>query len=396
MKIICFYLPQFHPIAENNAWWGPGFTEWHKVATARPRFRGHYQPHLPGELGFYDLRLEQTRHAQAELACAYGISGFCYYHFWFNGHMLLEQPFNAVLESGRPAFPFCLCWANENWTRRWDGGERQILIRQSYEDYDAAAHIDWLMRAFEDGRYIRVHGKPLLLIYNPSEIPDLRTTIDAWQAAGRQRGLSGLYLCGVQSVRNTLADAEMIAAGFDAVVDFLPRPDLRGGRVLGNLAAYLLPRAINRLLRTLNLDTRVPLLPVTNVFSYRRLMDNARRRLDGARTHHPCVIPSWDNSPRRREGADVYQNDDPAAYERWLSEALLSVQGKPKDEQLVFINAWNEWGEGCHLEPDCRHGRLFLEATRAAVAKAQTDTTPAISPESNPAELPVLVSRRRS
>ncbi len=378
MKVICFYLPQFYPISENNAWWGPGFTEWRNVAKARPRFRGHYQPHLPGELGFYDLRLEETRIAQAELARAHGVSGFCYYHFWFNGRMLLERPFNDVLGSGRPALPFCLCWANENLTRLRDGGDKRVLIGQSYGRYQPEAHIDWLMHAFEDGRYIRVDGRPLFAVYNPSAIPELARTITQWQRAARRRGLPGLYLCGVQSEHNRLNEAEMVAIGFDAVIDFLPRPDMRGARGAANRLAYLLPRTINRLLRTLHLDARLPLTPVVNVFSYRRLVENALQGLDGAHTRHPCVLPGWDDSPRRREGASIYQNDNPALYGDWLAHALLSVKDKPEDEQLVFVNAWNQWAEGCHLEPDCRHGRAFLEATRDALMLARTRAAEAV------------------
>lgn len=390
MKTICFYLPQFHPISENNAWWGPGFTEWRRVAKARPRFRGHYQPHLPGELGFYDLRLEQTREAQAELARAHGISGFCYYHFWFNGRMLLEQPFNEVLESGRPALPFCLCWANENWTRHRERGKKQLLIGQSYDKYDVDAHIDWLMRAFDDGRYIRVDGKPLFIVHTPSDIPDPARTVDAWQRAASRRGLDGLYLCGVQSARNTLSEAELIAAGFDAAIDFLPRPDARGPRDNARLSTDILPRAVNYLLRVLKLNTRLSPLPVSNTFSYRGLADTSRTKLNGARTRHPCVIPGWDDSPRRREGVNIYQNDDPAVYGDWLTDALVSVIGKPEDEQLVFVNAWNEWSKGCHLEPDCRHGRAFLEATREAVANARAraaDVPPQPMPTARPAVL---------
>ncbi len=164
MKIIAFYLPQYHPIPENNEWWGAGFTEWTNVAAARPRFKGHNQPHIPADLGFCDLRLEETRILQAELAKQYGIGGFCYYHYWFNGKMLLERPFNEVLQSGKPDFPFCLCWANENWTRRWDGRENEILMGQNYHEYDADKHMLWLEQAFSDDRYIKINGKPLFLV----------------------------------------------------------------------------------------------------------------------------------------------------------------------------------------------------------------------------------------
>lgn len=376
MRAIAFYLPQFHPIPENDRWWGAGFTEWHNIARARPRFRGHHQPQLPERLGFYDLRLPATREAQADLARKHGVGGFCYYHFWFNGRMLLEQPLNEVLDSGRPDFPFCICWANENWTRRWDGGEHEILLGQDYDTYDARAHIRWLGRAFADPRYITVAGRPLFLIYNAAAIPDLAGRVRQWREAARELGLPDLYLCAVLSVRNELAADELRAAGFDAVIDFMPHPDVRGPRLAGNLLRYLGPRLLNKTLRFLGWDRRLPRLPVLNRFSYRRLAGNAVRRWRERDDLLPCVFPSWDNSPRKRVDADVYQNDDPRLYGRWLREALRTVRHRPHAEQLVFINAWNEWAEGCHLEPDTRHGLAFLEETRAALAEAP-DAAPA-------------------
>src|SRR4029077_7166935 len=199
VKLIAFYLPQYHPIPENDDWWGKGFTEWTNVTKARPWFRGHYQPHLPADLGFYDLRLPETREAQANLARQYGIHGFCYYHYWFNGRRLLERPFNEVLASGSPDFPFCLCWANENWTRAWDGLEREVLIQQHYDSNDDLAHIRWLANAFRDPRYIRVHGKPLFLVYRVASLPDPMQTVSIWREEARRLGIGELFLCAVES-----------------------------------------------------------------------------------------------------------------------------------------------------------------------------------------------------
>lgn len=382
MRAIAFYLPQFHPIPENDRWWGAGFTEWHNVARGRPRFRGHHQPQIPERLGFYDLRLDTTRQAQADLARQHGIDGFCYYHFWFNGRTLLEQPLNEVLASGRPDFPFCVCWANENWTRRWDGGDQQILLGQDYERYDPAAHIRWLHSAFADPRYLRVDGHPVFIVYNPSAIPDLDQRVAQWRQAARELGLPGLYICATLSVRNT-ADAETLyASGFDAVIDFMPRPDVRGPRLTGNLIRYFGPRAVNKTLRHLGWDRRLPRAPVINRFSYRRTVANAMARWRSRGDLLPCVVPSWDNSARKRVDADVYQNDDPREYGRWLRAAMAAVRHRPRNQQLVFINAWNEWAEGCHLEPDTRNGLAFLEQTRAA---RQAETEPA-APEPGQAE----------
>jgi lipopolysaccharide biosynthesis protein len=180
-RVIAFYLPQYHPIPENDLWWGKGFTEWTNVAKARPVFRGHCQPHLPADLGFYDLRVAESRDAQAALAREYGIQGFCYFHYWFNGKRLLERPFDEVLGSGRPDFPFCLCWANESWSRRWLGEERDVLMEQTYSQEDDLAHADWLGRAFADNRYIRIGGRPLFLVYRPAHLPDAKRTVELWR-----------------------------------------------------------------------------------------------------------------------------------------------------------------------------------------------------------------------
>jgi lipopolysaccharide biosynthesis protein len=181
VRAICFHLPQYHPIRENDEWWGKGFTEWANVTRTRPRFKDHYQPHLPADLGFYDLRLPEARQAQADLARQHGIHGFCYYHYWFNGRRLLERPFNEILASGQPRFPFCLCWANENWTRRWDGQERDILLEQNYGDEDDLNHIRWLANAFRDPRYIRIQGKPIFLVYRLSRLPNPARTVKIWR-----------------------------------------------------------------------------------------------------------------------------------------------------------------------------------------------------------------------
>src|SRR5580704_8011423 len=215
-RALAFYLPQFHPIPENDEWWGKGFTEWTNVVKAKPWFSGHYQPHVPTDLGFYDLRLPETREAQADLARQYGIYGFCYYHYWFHGRRLLERPFNEVLTTGRPDFPFCLCWANENWTRRWDGAERQILVKQTYSQQDDLEHIRWLLNAFDDRRYIRLEGKPLLLVYRAGDLPSPSRTAEAWRGEARKAGIGDIFLCSILSHSPT-SRVDPALLGFDAV-----------------------------------------------------------------------------------------------------------------------------------------------------------------------------------
>ncbi len=369
MKAIAFYLPQFHPIAENDSWWGPGFTEWTNVAKARPRFRGHYQPHIPADLGFYDLRLRETREAQAALAMQYGIGGFCYYHYWFNGKLLLERPAQAMLEDGTPDFPFCFCWANETWSRRWDGQEDEVLVAQDLQHYDPQAHFSYLGKAFADARYIRINGKPVFMVYRIDQFPDIAYTISQWRKAAADQNLPGIYLCAVRSHMHTLGDKETIALGFDAIVGFEPhsRSMLRQSKLA--YLSSLLPRAINYCVRRLGLSKYMPELSVINRFDYGELVRTAMQAPVADVTCFPSVIPSWDNSARRKSGATVIQNDDAQLFEQWLRDATRRVASYPVDEQLVFINAWNEWAEGCHLEPDQRNGHRFLRAVARVFVK---------------------------
>lgn len=373
MKAIAFYLPQFHPIPENDLWWGRGFTEWTNVAKARPLFKGHHQPRIPADLGFYDLRLRETRIAQAHMAQRFGIGGFCYYHYWFNGKLLLEQPLEAVLKENEPDFPFCLCWANETWSRRWDGQEHEILVAQDLDHYDPEAHFEYLGKAFTDPRYIRVDGKPVFLVYRIDQFPDIRDTISRWRKAAVAMGLPGIYLCVVRSHMHTFGDRETIDFGFDAIVGFEPhsRTMLRQS-MLGYLR-YFVPRTFNYLARRLGVSQYLPEFRVLNVFDYRALAQKAMRTPPPSVKSFPCVIPSWDNSARRSAGATVIQNDDPMLFEAWLHDAAHRVADYPMEEQLVFINAWNEWAEGCYLEPDLRNGTRFLEAVaRIFAGKEQT------------------------
>lgn len=349
MKAIAFYLPQFHPIPENDQWWGRGFTEWVNVAKARPLFRGHYQPHIPADLGFYDLRLRETRIAQAELARQYGIGGFCYYHYYFNGKLLLEKPLEAVLEDQEPDFPFCICWANENWTRRWDGQENKVLIKADFDQYDPDAHFEYLSKAFFDPRYIRIEGKPVFLIYRIDQFSDIQSTITRWRAKAQSMGLPGIYVCAVRSLFHRLGDAETIALGFDAIVGFAPDWRTVRPKFFPTLVRYLL---------------NLPRGKAFEVYDYTVLARAAMERQGTAERHFPCVAPSWDNSARKSFNAVIIQNDNAELFEAWLRDAANHVTSYPKDEQIVFINAWNEWAEGCHLEPDLRNGHRFLEAVR--------------------------------
>jgi len=252
-RLIAFYLPQYHPTPENDQWWGKGFTEWRNVTKARPRFANHYQPHLPADLGFYDLRVPQVREQQTELAKAYGIYGFCYYHYWFNGRRLLELPFNEVLGSGKPDFPFCLCWANENWTRRWDGAEKEMLLAQNYSEADDLAHIRSLALALKDPRYIRIDGKAILLVYRTADLPDPSRTAAIWRQEARRLGVGELMLCQIERYETPRADPQAI--GFDAGVEF--QPDGRYLPSSDRMTRWAAPRRATETSRTVSFQTAI-------------------------------------------------------------------------------------------------------------------------------------------
>lgn len=350
MRTLAFHLPQFHPIPENDEWWGKGFTEWTNVVGVKPRVPGHAQPHLPADLGFYDLRLPEARAAQADLARAFGVDGFIYYHYWFNGRRLLHRPVRDILDSGEPDFPFCLCWANEDWTRAWDGYSGQRLIHQNYSAEDDLRHIHHLLPFFEDRRYLRVDGRPLFLVYRTDAMPEPERTAFRWRNEAVRLGIGDLYLARVESF---LTDVDPKTIGFDAAVEFAPdwrktRPRRFG--VLPRLAAKLgmFPRGW--------LEHRWA--------DYRDLVDSMLAKPDPGYRRIRCVTPGFDNSARREKDATIFMNSSPEAYGHWLESTIRAelALDLPTDQQLVCVNAWNEWAEGNHLEPDQRWGKAYLQA----------------------------------
>lgn len=360
-RLIAFYLPQFHPIPENDEWWGKGFTEWTNVTSAQPLFRGHYQPHLPADLGFYDLRLPEARQAQADLAREYGLHGFCYYHYWFDGKRLLNHPFDEVLASGQPDFPFCLCWANENWTRVWDGLDQHLLIEQKYSEEDDRRHIRWLIKAFRDKRYIRIEGKPVFLVYRASKLPNPLSTTSIWREEARRAGVGEIYLCRVESFPDEHQDPKQI--GFDAAVEF--QPDFT------NLGSALYKGRFWRWARRLRLANGT--FGDNYLFDYSSVVVRMLQKEAPPYKRFPCVTPSWDNSSRRKHNALIINGSTPALYEKWLSTVVEKFIPYSSDENLIFINAWNEWGEGNHLEPCQKWGRAYLEATRKALVNRSAE-----------------------
>lgn len=341
---VAFYLPQYHPIPENDEWWGAGFTDWRNVVRARPRFNGHEQPQLPADLGFYDLRLSESRVAQAEMALRHGVDAFCYYHYWFHGKELLSGPLDQVISSGVPRIPFMICWANEPWSRRWDGSDHEVLQNQSYDLEDDRAHIRRLLPIFADDRYVRVEGRPVFLVYRAGALSHPVATTELWRTEAHRAGLGDLHLCRVESFPDEHGDPREI--GFDASVEF--QPDW-------SQLSFVRPSPVSRLARKL---TR---RPADRAISYVDLVGAALEKPSPPFAWYRCVTPRWDNSPRRSSGeATIFVGSTPERYESWLK--ATTEQSRNSGAPLLFVNAWNEWAEGAHLEPCLAWGRAFLEA----------------------------------
>lgn len=353
-RLIAFYLPQFHPIPENDVWWGNGFTEWANVARAKPLFRGHRQPTLPGELGFYDLRVPEIRQAQADLAREHGIEGFCYWHYWFTGKRLLDRPLGEVFESGQPDFPFCLAWANESWSRSWMGDNTQLLIEQRYSYDDDVAHARWFAPMLADPRYIRIRGRPIILVYRPAQFPEPRRTTDTFREEIIRTGLPEPYLVGINAHSRHI---DMRDLGFDITEHHEPQ--------LG-----VLPGAFN----SGPIFRRIARAAMSAIEGRPRKVyafAEARRLMDGIRPpypHIPAYFVGWDNSPRRGSEAIIIHGADPSSVGQGLRRLVALQAVKPSQERLIFLNAWNEWAEGMYLEPDQERGRVLLEAVRDAVS----------------------------
>jgi lipopolysaccharide biosynthesis protein len=341
-RLIAFYLPQYHAIAENDEWWGPGFTEWTNVARARPNFDGHYQPHIPRELGFYDLSHLETLRKQVEMARLYGIHAFCFYHYWFSGRRILEKPMDLFLASDIN-MPFCICWANENWTRTWDGDTSSILLEQRYLPGEEEAFFSSILPLLHDTRYLRVHGVPLLLVYRPKEIPGVVGIFDKWRSMASREGLGGLHIAAVDFY-DVATPGEV---GADSLVEFPPHKFNGPG----------------------NIPRQIPSFSNRNfsggIVDYRKVISQSLEKPAPEHMYFRGIMPNWDNTARRQDTPLTVISATPSWYEDWLAylRAYTRYHSEHEDEQLIFVNAWNEWGEGCHLEPDLQWGLGYLEST---------------------------------
>ncbi|NOU00026.1 MAG: glycoside hydrolase family 99-like domain-containing protein [Gallionella sp.] len=338
IRLIAFYLTQFHPTPENDLWWGKGFTEWTNVTKAEPLFEGHRQPHLPSDFGFYDLRVRETRRDQIDMAKQFGVDGFCYHYYWFSGKRILNLPLDDMLADSESDMPFCLCWANENWTRRWDAAEHEVLIAQKYQPDDDLNFIKSLVPFLEDKRYIRLDGKPYLIVYRPQHLPDARKTVEIWRDYCRSIGIGEIHVCAAL----THGNEDYAQFGFDSGVEFPPHN-----------------------LRSPNINNQVKFEKKFhgNVMQYADIASYYLGKSYAAKHVFKTVFPSWDNTARTKERALVMLNGEPDNYEYWLASTIDLVRQSGRRDELIFINAWNEWAEGCHLEPDRWFGHGFLQAT---------------------------------
>ena len=359
VRLIAYYLPQFHPIPENDEWWGKGFTEWTNVAAAKPLFKGHNQPRIPADLGFYDLRLPETREAQAQMARECGVEGFMYWHYWFgNGKQLLERPFQEVLAIGKPDFPFCLGWANHSWSNKtWKAKNngKSFLLKQEYpgkEDY--INHFNLLLPAFRDHRYITVDGKPFFLIYNVLDMPDLNVFIDTWQSLARLNGLKGIHFVG--NIMGHTAEnkcMEIINSGVDATALFMLNAAEKKSK--GRVRYY-----VEKLKGKLN-------VPFVERHDYRDIIKNIHSDLEKRDDIYPVVFPQLDRTPRAGIHAAVIEHSGPDNFKSFLQETIKAVLHKDYEHRIVLLNAWNEWGEGNYVEPDTLNKHGYLDAIKSCV-----------------------------
>ena len=376
-RIIGLYLPQYHPIPENDEWWGKGFTEWTNVAKAKPLFKGHYQPRIPADLGFYDLRLPEVREQQAELAREAGLEGFCYYHYWFgNGKQLLQRPFEEVLASGKPDFPFCLCWANHDWTNKtWQKGSNfrkdSMIMQMHYSKEDHIRHFNYVLKAFQDSRYITVDGKPLFAVWEPRAIPECRQFIDLWQQMARENGLKGIHFVGqtdntgkaISGEKANYYSANLTKEYYQSVLD------LGFDAVMSQGYRRAVAIVQGRAKMMWKLFTFNSFLPSYSKIDYTRLMSNYYVEEDGWENVYPTLLPQWDRTPRAGAKTEILTGSDPEKFQKTIEQAIHTINKKQPEHQILFLKAWNEWGEGDYVEPDQKYGHGWLQAIMNAIDK---------------------------
>ena len=361
MKKIAFFLPQFHIIPENNRWWGDGFTEWTNVKASRPQFKGHIQPEVPIDRDYYCLLDTDTQEKQSRLALEYGLDGFCYYHYWFDGKLLLEKPMENMLQNKKINIPFCICWANESWARTWDGEENKVLIRQNYDESEIGwkIHFDYLLRFFKDDRYIKDNNRPLIIVYKPQLIKKCRDMLICWDKLAKESGFNGVYV-GCQ--HPSVYDYDFHDFGIDFGIEFEPLYSLREEK-------HCLQKNINKIVyglknpKWLMWKIKRKIMGCPNVHDYDLIWKRIVDRIPESNDTAAGAFPAWDNTPRRGQQADVFYKATPPKFAEYFKKRMENAK-KYYGVDYLFINAWNEWAEGAHLEPDERNGYGYLEAIK--------------------------------
>jgi len=355
-RVIAFYLPQFHPTKINDAWWGKGFTEWTNVGKAKPLFKGHYQPRIPADLGYYDLRLPEIRESQAEMAASAGVEGFMYWNYWFgNGVTALEMPLRELLKTGKPDFPFCLGWGNHTWNNHdWNSDAKLVnknIIEQTYPGIaDYTKHFYSLLEAFQDKRYVRVDNKPFFLIYSPFDMPNTKEFIDTWQELAIKNNLDGIYFVG----RAGAGDMRLLDMGFDAINT---NGQWRAEAIVKGKYLRALQNRINKYTGGVKLD----------LYDYERIIKHVFTDDDKLENIFPTIFPQWDRSPRSGKKAVIYKNSSPKLFKQHMDEAVKLVENKTPDHKILLLKSWNEWAEGNYMEPDLVFGHGYLDVLRESI-----------------------------
>lgn len=378
VKLLAFYFPQFHAIPENDEWWGKGFTDWVNVRRAQPQFRGQYQPRVPLDGRYYDMSQKATIEWQVATAKEYGLSGFCHYHYWFDGKQLLETPTNIFLESKDLDFPICLAWANETWSRRWDGRDHHILQEQTHKPDKEIwkRHFEYLFRAWSDDRAIKVDGKPLFLIYRAHRILQIEEMFEFWREEAHRRGLPGLCFAAIKQYEFPVPE---VLKHFDAVVQFQPfealySPDFEAPTIHTSLAVKIARRVLPEKAQDLLRAARYNLMPRLTFYDYERVWKHIMKvEREAGIAAFPGAFVDWDNTARYVKRARIFQGASPERFEYWFSRLVQATATRPANERMIFLNAWNEWAEGTYLEPDERYGYKYLQAVQRCLAAQHDD-----------------------
>lgn len=354
IKLIAYYLPQYYPNQYNNKWWGRGSTEWNNVSKSMPQYVGQYQPRLPGELGYYDLRIQDNIYRQIELAEIYGIYGFCFYYYWFDGIRLLDLPVENYVKDKNIKFPFCICWVNANWRRLWSSTSQAVLMQMNNSTESYKKFIESCYKLFEKENYIKINNKPVLIIYKPFDIPNREEVLDYWRDYVKEKLNMDLYIIASFAEQNLFENISEVT-GFDVMSEFAPGPYLKYMNDISDNKYYVCDNFYG------------------NVYDYKEFVENKKYfKISKKRKVIKAIVPMWDNTARRKNKGTILDGATPELYKQWLKDIIVDTKDNSNlDDNIIFINAWNEWAEGTYLEPDLKWQYGYLEATKQAIIETR-------------------------